>query len=171
MNREDKYITSPEEMLGWMKEHEEFKEMNRDDVKLLLRYLDENNYKLTTDKEGDYFKAYVGTGKTHEIRLTLDELIDIVCELNYEQIEEKIEQLKIADKSESTEIEAKLAKLKQEEKQLDKMFEQTCYAADLNKLAHKLAEAILERMGEVGIDRAVGELKANIRASSSGGVR
>ncbi len=33
------FMTEPEELLNWMKEHEEFKAMNKEDAQILLNYI------------------------------------------------------------------------------------------------------------------------------------
>lgn len=79
-------ISKPEELLNWMKEHEEFKNMNCDDAALLIYYLKEHYYRLSTDNSGDLLKVDISEGMT--VEYSLDELIDLVCEWNYEMIEE-----------------------------------------------------------------------------------
>ena len=163
-------ISKPEELLNWMKEHEEFKNMNCDDAALLIYYLKEHDYRLSTDNSGDLLKADISERMT--VEYSLDELIELVCEWNYEMIEE-YERL-IKEKTNASEhklLNEKLTDLKRQEERLDRLFEQTCYSSEIDKLAYKLAHTILDRMGIVGAEQAISELKQNIRANPVGGIR
>lgn len=170
MDEEMHIISKPEELLNWMKEHEEFKNMNRDDAALLIDYLKEHDYRLSADNSGDLLRVDI-TG-TMTVEYSLDELIDLVCEWNYEMIEE-YERLTNEKKntSEHKLITEKLIDLKRQEETLDRLFEQTCYSSEIDKLAFKLAHTILDRMGIVGGEQAISELKQNIRANPAGGIR
>ena len=163
-------ISKTEELLNWMKEHEEFKNMNCDDAALLIYYLKEHDYRLSTDNSGDLLKVDISEGMT--VEYSLDELIDLVCEWNYGMIEE-YERL-IKEKTNASEhklLNEKLTDLKRQEERLDRLFEQTCYSSEIDKLAYKLAHTILDRMGIVGAEQAISELKQNIRANPVGGIR
>ena len=51
MDEKMHFMTEPEELLNWMKEHEEFKVMNKEDAQILLNYMEGHDYRLGTDKE------------------------------------------------------------------------------------------------------------------------
>ena len=59
MDKKVHYITEPEELLSWMKEHEDFKKMNSDDAQILLNYFEGHDYRLGTDKEGNLYRVDV----------------------------------------------------------------------------------------------------------------
>ena len=52
MDEKMHFMTEPEELLNWMKEHEEFKVMNKEDAQILLNYMEGHDYRLGTDKDG-----------------------------------------------------------------------------------------------------------------------
>jgi hypothetical protein len=100
----------------------------------------------------------------------MDEAIDAACEWNYELIRETAAALEEETDKETVErLEADLASLRREESRLDKLFDQTKYPAELDKLAAGIAEAFLERLGVAGVDRAVEELGESMRSRSAGG--
>lgn len=51
MDEKMHFMTEPEELLNWMKEHEEFKVMNKEDAQILLNYMEGHDYRLGTDKD------------------------------------------------------------------------------------------------------------------------
>ena len=63
MDEKMHFITEPEELLNWMKEHEEFKVMNTEDAQILLNYMEGHDYRLGTDKEGNFVRVDINSEK------------------------------------------------------------------------------------------------------------
>ena len=173
MDEKMQFMTEPEELLNWMKEHEEFKVMNKEDAQILLNYMEGHDYRLGTDKDGSLVRVDINTDEYEAEPYSLDDVIDIVCEWNDELIRYTSQELnELSQGQDKSSLEVKLASLKQDEIRLDKMFEQTKYPAEIEALAVQLADAFIERLGLVGIDQSVKELTDSIRSEPvKGGAR
>ena len=173
MDEKMHFMTEPEELLNWMKEHEEFKVMNKEDAQILLNYMEGHDYRLGTDKDGSLVRVDINTDEYEAEQYSLDDVIDIVCEWNDELIRYTSQELnELSQGQDKSSLEVKLASLKQDEIRLDKMFEQTKYPAEIEALAVQLADAFIERLGLVGIDQSVKELTDSIRSEPvKGGAR
>lgn len=102
----------------------------------------------------------------------MDEVIDLVCEWNYELIEYTVDELKdMPEGPEKNQLEIKIASLREDEERLDALFDQTKYSGEIEVLAQSIATSMLERMGIVGIDAAVKELGNAVREVQVGGGR
>lgn len=148
MDEKMHFMTEPEELLNWMKEHEEFKVMNKEDAQILLNYMEGHDYRLGTDKDGSLVRVDINTDEYEAEPYSLDDVIDIVCEWNDELIRYTSQELnELSQGQDKSSLEVKLASLKQDEIRLDKMFEQTKYPAEIEALAVQLADAFIERLG------------------------
>lgn len=148
MDEKMHFMTEPEELLNWMKEHEEFKVMNKEDAQILLNYIEGHDYRLGTDKDGSLVRVDINTDEYEAEPYSLDDVIDIVCEWNDELIRYTSQELnELSQGQDKSSLEVKLASLKQDEIRLDKMFEQTKYPAEIEALAVQLADAFIERLG------------------------
>ena len=65
--------------------------------------------------------------------------------------------------AEYSKLEEKMNSLKEQEQILDKLFDQTKYAAKVEVLATELAEAFIANLERNGVDKAVGTLCEAIR--------
>jgi hypothetical protein len=172
MDKKMHFITEPEELLSWMKEHEEFKKMNSDDAQILLNYFEGHDYRLGTDKNGELYRVDVNSEEEEIVPYDMDEVIDLVCEWNYELIECTADELEdMPDGPGRNQLELKLASLKEDEAKLDALFDQTKYSSQIEVIAQDIATSMLERMGIVGIDAAVKELGNAVREVQIGGAR
>ena len=173
MDEKMHFMTEPEELLNWMKEHEEFKVMDREDAQILLNYMEGHDYRLGTDKDGSLVRVDANSDEHEAEPYSLDDVIDIVCEWNDELIRYTSQELsELTDGQRKSSLEVKLAGLRQDEIKLEKMFEQTKYPAQINALAEELANAFIERLGIVGIDQSVKELSEAVRSEPvRGGAR
>lgn len=94
----------------------------------------------------------------------MDDLIDLVCEWNYEMIlDMDADRTDPKDMTEFTDKQEKYEKLKREEVILDKLFDQTKYRADIEQLAEKLANQFIENLNKNGVEHSVEKLVSDIR--------
>ena len=166
MDEKMHFITEAGELIDWMREHEEFKIINKAEAQMLLDYMEGHDYRISTDKEGNLTRVDVSSDEYLVVDFSVDELIDSVCEWNYELILYTTEELnEMADKSDEiySELEKKLDELKAQERTLDKLFDQTKYASKIESLATELADAFIANLNRNGIDNAVGKLCETIR--------
>lgn len=136
------------------------------EAEMLLGYLEGHDY--VVGQEGR--KLY--RGDLAEVRgqiiwedYSMDELIDTVCEWNYELIlDMDAERKNPADMIAFSNSQSKYESLKADEIILDKLFEQTKYHPELNELAEKLANEFIRKISEKeDIDGAVKSLTAEIK--------
>ena len=94
----------------------------------------------------------------------MDDLIDTVCEWNYELIlDMDAERQNPKDMVDFSNKQSKYESLKQEEAILDKLFDQTKYRAGIEKLAEELANQFIQNLNQKGLDNSVKELVSDIR--------
>lgn len=77
MDEKMHFMTEPEELLNWMKEHEEFKVMNKEDAQILLNYMEGHDYRLGTDKDGSLVRVDINTDE-YEAEQSVKELTDSI---------------------------------------------------------------------------------------------
>ena len=95
---------------------------------------------------------------------SVDDLIDTVCEWNYELIlDMDAERQNPKDMVDFSNKQSKYESLKQEEAILDKLFDQTKYRAGIEKLAEELANQFIQNLNQKGLDNSVKELVSDIR--------
>lgn len=165
MDEKMHFMTDAGELLDWMREHEEFKIINKVEAQMLLDYMEGHDYRLSTDKEGNLVRVDVNDDQYDTDEYSVDDLIDSVCEWNYELILHTTEEMKKSDISDAeySKLEEKMNSLKEQEQILDKLFDQTKYAAKVELLATELAEAFVANLQRNGVDKAVGTLCEAIR--------
>lgn len=169
MDEKMHFMTEPEELLNWMKEHEEFKVMNKEDAQILLNYMEGHDYRLGTDKDGSLVRVDINTDEYEAEQYSLDDVIDIVCEWNDELIRYTSQELnELSQGQDKSSLEVKLASLKQDEIRLDKMFEQTKYPAEIEALAVQLADAFIASVGKAVIGSNIGGIPTLIEDGKSG---
>ena len=159
------FITEAEELLAWMREHEEFKIINRGEVQMLLDYMEGHDFRISTDKDGNLIRVDVSDEQIESVDYSVDDLIDCVCEWNYELILYTTEELKQENLSEKENalLEEKLDALKAQERILDRLFDQTKHAVKVEELAVALADAFIANLNRNGVDTAVQDLCTAIR--------
>lgn len=165
MDEKMHFMTEAGELLDWMREHEEFKIINKVEAQMLLDYIEGHDYRLSTDKEGNLVRVDVSDDQYDTDEYSVDDLIDSVCEWNYELILHTTEEMNKPDISDAeySKLEEKMNSLKEQEQILDKLFDQTKYAAKVEVLATELAEAFIANLERNGVDKAVGTLCEAIR--------
>ena len=165
MDEKMHFMTDAGELLDWIREHEEFKIINKVEAQMLLDYMEGHDYRLSTDKEGNLVRVDVNDDQYDTDEYSVDDLIDSVCEWNYELILHTTEEMKKSDISDAeySKLEEKMNSLKEQEQILDKLFDQTKYAAKVELLATELAEAFIDNLQRNGVDKAVGTLCEAIR--------
>lgn len=161
-------FTAPQELLDWMKEHDEFKEMGKEDAGILLGYLEGHGYRLGADKDGGLVRIDMGGTDGNGEPYTLDDAIDTAQEWNYELIKDTEQAVENAqDASEKEEKRKYLDSLRKDEEVLDRLFEQTKYGEMLDRMATEIAAAIVQGMQEKNADQVIRLAADSIRNSST----
>ena len=82
---------------------------------MLLDYMEGHDYRLSTDKEGNLVRVDVNDDQYDTDEYSVDDLIDSVCEWNYELILHTTEEMKKSDISDAeySKLEEKMNSLKE----------------------------------------------------------
>ena len=169
MGTEDVSITEirqPEELLAFIKENDISIVMTDKEAEMLLGYMEGHDY-VVGFAEGRLYRGDLDDVPGEIVwddDFSVDDLIDTVCEWNYELIlDMDAERQNPKDMVDFSNKQSKYESLKQEEAILDKLFDQTKYRAGIEKLAEELANQFIQNLNQKGLDNSVKELVSDIR--------
>lgn len=174
MGTEDLNITEirqPEELPAFIKDNEISIVMTDKEAELLLGYLEGHDY-VVGFAGGKLYRGDMAEipGEIIWEDFSVDDLIDTVCEWNYELILDMEAEMQNPDnKVDFSGRQDKYESLKQEEVILDKLFERTKYGLVIERTAEELFGDLLKNLKDKGIDRSVETLVSGIRQSSISG--
>ena len=145
------------------------------EAELLLGYFEGHGY-LLGELDGTLYRGDLSNihGETvwEKEEYPMDDVIDAVCEWNYELMSEEEENMEnpfLTDKEEEDGRE-RLAGLKEDEKILDRLFDLTKYGKKLEETAQRLADTLLMAVAKSdNIDQAVAVVGEQIRQYGNGG--
>lgn len=159
-------IRQPEELLAFIKENAVSIVMTDKDAEMLLGYMEGHDY-VVGFAEGRLYRGDLDDVPGEIVwddDFSVDDLIDTVCEWNYELIlDMDAERQNPKDMVDFSNKQSKYESLKQEEAILDKLFDQTKYRAGIEKLAEELANQFIQNLNQKGLDNSVKELVSDIR--------
>ena len=159
------------ELTGWMKEHDVIKDMGTPEADLLLAYVHKKGLEICADG-GTKLLLYKSESRQPELMCDMDELIDIVEEWNFEQM--KVCEGKIIaedDTDKKAGYRREMGHLKKDAKILDRLFEQTRFARELDEMAARLAGQFIKGLQEKGLDVSAKQLAEAMRCETRGGGR
>lgn len=132
----------------------------------LFGYMEGHGY-LLGKREGELYRSDScrGEGPVSWERYSVDDLVDVVCEWNYQMILEE-EKAPAGGKGDWAPGRDRLDALKEDERILDGVFERTKYGAEIDSLAKMLADRILE---ELESKRGVEEAARGLAEALKGG--
>lgn len=137
-------LKNPSELIGWLEENDILMNISKEDSGILFNYMEGHGYQLgSIGNELARSDSCSGESAEYE-KLTIDEIIDSVCEWNYEMLQNAKEKLQEPSNFiDFVKTSNYLDSLKEDEKKLDVMFNKTCFGKEVEELAQKLAmEAI-----------------------------
>ena len=164
-------ISQPEELLAFIQDNSISIVMTDKEAEMILGYLQGHDY--VVGYEGCQFYR----GDLDEIpgeivwdEYTVDDLIDTVCEWNYELILERdAERQNPKDMIDFSNKQSEYERLKADEAILDGLFDQTKYRAGIDRLAEELAKQFIQNLNRSGAEIAVKSLVADVRAPAVSG--
>jgi len=147
LDRDFKPFLNPQKLVDWLEENDILMNLTKADSETLMNYMEGHGYQLGV-LDGDLARVdnCAGDIPDHD-KISIDEIIDTVCEWNYEMIQyakEKKENPK--DFLDFANTSNYLDSLRKDEKQLDVMFNQTCFGKEVEALAQKLAKEAIKSM-------------------------
>ena len=155
-------IRQPEELLAFIKENAVSIVMTDKEAEMLLGYMEGHDY-VVGFAEGRLYRGDLDDVPGEIVwddDFSVDDLIDTVCEWNYELIlDMDAERQNPKDMVDFSNKQSKYESLKQEEAILDKLFDQTKYRAGIEKLANQF----IQNLNQKGLDNSVKELVSDIR--------
>ena len=153
-------IRQPEELLAFIKDNEISIVMTDKEAEMLLGYMEGHDY-VVGFAEGRLYRGDLDDVPGEIVwddDFSVDDLIDTVCEWNYELIlDMDAERQNPKDMVDFSNKQSKYESLKQEEAILDKLFDQTKYRAGIEKLAEELANQFIQNLNQKGLDNSVKE--------------
>ena len=159
-------IRQPEELLAFIKDNAISIVMTDKEAEMLLGYMEGHDY-VVGFAEGRLYRGDLDDVPGEIVwddDFSVDDLIDTVCEWNYELIlDMDAERQNPKDMVDFSNKQSKYESLKQEEAILDKLFDQTKYRAGIEKLAEELANQFIQNLNQKGLDNSVKELVSDIR--------
>lgn len=141
-------IESEEGLMTWCKSTGSGVRLQKRGAKIIFDYLTGHGKMLSTNNEGELFlNDDVLTEKT-----TIDDVVDLVCEWNYEALSDVREKKENPDDFLDYCRSCTLERTLEEHKSiLDRIFQQTIYGKDVRTIAHKLAMEMMKDMQLVPI--------------------
>ncbi|NLE00052.1 MAG: multidrug transporter [Fibrobacter sp.] len=171
VNKSIAEISQPEELLDFISENGIAITMTDKEAEMLLGYMEGHDYVIGF-AGGDLYRGDLDEipGEIVWDEYSVDDLIDSVCEWNYELIlDMDAARQNPADMVDFSNKQSKYESLKQEEAVLDKLFDQTKYRAGIDKLAEELANQFIANLNKNGVEHSVNTLVSEIRQPAMGG--
>ncbi len=164
-------IRQPEELLIFIRNNDIKIVMTDKEAEMLLGYMEGHDY-VVGYAQGELYRGDLGEvpGEIVWDDYSVDELIDSVCEWNYEMIlEMDAERQDPKDMIDFSNKQSKYESLKADEAILDGLFDQTKYRAGIDKLAEELANQFIQNLNLNGAEMAVRTLVADVRQPAVNG--
>lgn len=158
-------IRQAEELLTFIRDNDIKIIMTDKEAEMLLGYMEGHDY-VVGYAEGELYRGDLGEvpGEIVWDDYSVDELIDSVCEWNYEMILDRdAERQNPKDMVDFANIQSEYERLKTDEAILDRLFDQTKYRADIDKLAEELANQFIQNLNLNGVESSVKTLVADIK--------
>lgn len=140
-------INEPKDLLRWMAAHDVLIDLSAEDATLLLGYMEGHDYGVAVAGNGELVRIDLSSEQPQPDDYSVDELIDQVCEWNYEMIlDADMRRKDPKTAAECSGEQSRYEAYKLDERKLDRMFGQTKYASEIDRLAHRLAEEVLAQI-------------------------
>lgn len=164
-------LTTTDAFKKYVEEHHPQYHFTDKETELLLGYYEGHGYVLGS-KDGTLYRGdLVETqGTTWWTDYTMDDVIDMACEWNYELILEiDAERQNPKDFVDFANKQSYYVQLKEDEVVLDRLFEQTKYHVQVNEVAQQLADAFVESLNHTPVEQAITGLVSGIKQQAVGG--
>ena len=141
MDAEVTLFSRPEELIAWADTFDILLNPSIEDAAILLNY----------------------------IPYPIDDVIDTVCEWNYELIlDADAHRNDPKDFNDYNEYQSKYESLKADEKRLDRLFDKTSYGKELIEVATELADRVIAQLGNKELEKAAVTVAEGVREYSTG---
>ena len=137
-------VKTMQELIAWAETFDILLNPSIEDAEILLNYMEGHDYAIGIDYEGKMYRQDISEENGEVEPYQIDDVIDTVCEWNYEMILDM--EMHNEDYEVYNEYQRKYERLKADEKRLDRMFDKTCYAKEIDELATKLADTFIRNL-------------------------
>ena len=164
MNKDVVPINKPEELIHWLEEYDKGFTLSEEEAKLLLGYFEGHEYQMAVSGDKMYrIDLQENEDEKALVDYPIDDVIDIVCEWNYEMLQcADLERNVAINVQDSAEKELRYQALQADEEVLDKIFDRTRYGVKINNLALKLAEEAIRHIKEGGFEQAAATITQGV---------
>lgn len=141
------------------------------EAEMLLGYMTNHDY-VVGYAEGNLYRGDLDEipGEIVWEDYSADDLIDLICEWNYELILDiDAARQNPKDMVDFANKQSEYENLKSEEQILDKLFDQTKYRAGINKMAEELANHFIQNLNKNGLEQSVNDLVTAVKQPAIGG--
>ena len=143
MDKEVAIFAKPEELITWADQFDILLNITREEAELLLNYMEGHDYAIGHNEEGQLYQVDIAEENGEVMELKIDDIIDTVCNWNYDLIlctnaikeeTDSFEELVQADE--------KIKALTADESVLEKLFDRTFYGKQVSEEAKKISDGI-----------------------------
>ena len=147
MDAEVTLFSKPEELIAWADTFDILLNPSIEDAAILLNYMEGHDYAIGIDSDGKMYRQDVAEENGEIEPYPIDDVIDTVCEWNYELIlDADVHRNDPKDFKDYSEFQDKYDSLKADERRLDRLFEKTCYAKEIDEMAAALVESFISHL-------------------------
>ena len=169
MDKELTIITEPEELIVWADTFDILLNPSIEDAAILLNYMEGHDYAIGIDSDGKMYRQDVAEENGEIEPYPIDDVIDIVCEWNYELIlDAEAHRSDPKDFNDYNEYQSRYESLKADEKRLDRLFDKTSYGKELIEVATELADRVIAQLGNKELEKAAVTVAEGVREYSTG---
>ncbi len=138
-------LEQPEALITWLNQQEVVFELSKEEAELLLGYMDGHDYRIGLDENEEMVRVDIGEPDEDVVPYHIHEVVDIVCEWNYELLQHTEQKMECAEtKQVEEQLHMEYVQLQVEEVILDKIFERTPYARAISDKAQELADRFID---------------------------
>ena len=171
-NREITLFSEPEELIAWAEVYDKQINPSIEDAAILLNYMEGHDYAIGIDSDGKMYRQDIAEENGEIEPYLIDDVIDIVCEWNYELIlDAEAHRSDPKDFNDYNEYQSKYESLKADEKRLDRLFDKTSYGKELIEgggVATELADRVIAQLGNKELEKAAVTVAEGVREYSTG---
>ena len=168
MDKEAVLFTKPEELIEYLDENDLLIDLSSKESEILLNYMEGHDYAIGF-QDNHMIRQDLAEENGEVEPYTIDEVIDAVCEWNYELIlDADAKRHNPKDFIEFTSEQNRYESLKKEECCLDRMFDRTVYGKEIEKLAVKLADEFISKFNQSNdVEKSVAAVSEEVRQYST----
>lgn len=169
MDAEVTLFSKPEELIAWADTFDILLNPSIEDAAILLNYMEGHDYAIGIDSDGKMYRQDVAEENGEIEPYPIDDVIDTVCEWNYELIlDADVHRNDPKDFKDYSEFQDKYDSLKADERRLDRLFDKTSYGKELIEVATELADRVIAQLGNKELEKVAVTVAEGVREYSTG---